>query len=204
MQTQISQLNNEREELLGKIEAGDGAANTAIQQLKLQNVRMLDAIWYYAANFIDGCYTKTPSISSSITFFQDALTKQIQSQNEDKKEIFEENKRQLEELHTILNETKTSLTSSNDKSKKLETEKDNLTNKLSGLAHEKAKVENDLIEKVWIFQYLMQSLVIMTLISICVFKHEQSSNSFFRNNWLKPIKQKAKKEWERCKQISKN
>ena len=94
------------------------------------------------------CYTKTPSISSSITFFQDALTKQIQSQNEDKKEIFEENKRQLEELHTILNETKTSLTSSNDKSKKLETEKDNLTNKLSGLAHEKAKVENDLIEKV--------------------------------------------------------
>ena len=44
LQTQISQLNNEREELLGKIEAGDGAANTAIQQLKLQNVRMLDAI----------------------------------------------------------------------------------------------------------------------------------------------------------------
>ena len=38
LQTQISQLNNEREELLGKIEAGDGAANTAIQQLKLQNV----------------------------------------------------------------------------------------------------------------------------------------------------------------------
>ena len=38
LQTQISQLNTEREELLGKIEAGDGAANTAIQQLKLQNV----------------------------------------------------------------------------------------------------------------------------------------------------------------------
>ena len=39
LQTQISQLNTEREELLGQIEAGDGAANTAIQQMKLQNVR---------------------------------------------------------------------------------------------------------------------------------------------------------------------
>ena len=38
LQTQIARLNTEREELLGKIEAGDGAANTAIQQLKLQNV----------------------------------------------------------------------------------------------------------------------------------------------------------------------
>ena len=38
LQTHISQLNTEREELLGKVEAGDGAANTAIQQLKLQNV----------------------------------------------------------------------------------------------------------------------------------------------------------------------
>ena len=46
LQTQISQLNTEREELLGKIEAGDGAANTAMQQLKLQNVRMLDVISY--------------------------------------------------------------------------------------------------------------------------------------------------------------
>ena len=40
LQTHISQLNTEREELLGKVEAGDGAANTAIQQLKLQNVRI--------------------------------------------------------------------------------------------------------------------------------------------------------------------
>ena len=46
LQTQISKLNTEREELLGKIEAGDRAANTAIQQLKLQNVRMLDVISY--------------------------------------------------------------------------------------------------------------------------------------------------------------
>ena len=41
LQTQISQLNTEREELLGQIEAGDGAANTAIQQLKLQNVSVI-------------------------------------------------------------------------------------------------------------------------------------------------------------------
>ena len=87
--------------------------------------------------------------------FQDALSKQIQSQNEDKKEIVEENKRQLEELHTILNDTKTSLTSSNDKSKRLESERDDLTSKLSGLALEKTKVENDLIEKVCFVQYLM-------------------------------------------------
>ena len=40
LETQLSQLNTEREELLGKIEVGDGAANTAIQQLKLQNVRI--------------------------------------------------------------------------------------------------------------------------------------------------------------------
>ena len=40
LETQLSQLNTEREELIGKIEAGDGAANTAIQQLKLQNVSM--------------------------------------------------------------------------------------------------------------------------------------------------------------------
>merc|ERR1711997_1356876 len=61
--------------------------------------------------------------------------------------MVEENKRQLEQLHTILNETKTSLTSSNVKSKKLEAEKDALTNKLTGLASEKTKAENDLIEK---------------------------------------------------------
>ena len=109
--------------------------------------------------------------------FQDALSKQIQSQNEDKKEIVEENKRQLEELHTILNETKTSLTSSNDKSKKLETEKDDLTNKLSGLALEKTKVENDLLEKVCFVQYLMSLSSYMKSL-ICIFKHEQSSNSF--------------------------
>ena len=54
MQTQISQLNTEREELLGKIEAGDGAANTAIQQLKLQNVRMRNAIYIM---FRVGCAT---------------------------------------------------------------------------------------------------------------------------------------------------
>ena len=101
------------------------------------------------------CYSKTPSISNSITLFQDALSKQIQSQNEDKKEIVEENKRQLEELHTILNDTKTSLTSSNDKSKRLESERDDLTSKLSGLALEKTKVENDLLEKVCFIQYLM-------------------------------------------------
>ena len=38
LQNQISQLNSERDELLIKIETGDGASNTAIQQLKQQNV----------------------------------------------------------------------------------------------------------------------------------------------------------------------
>ena len=101
------------------------------------------------------CYSKTPSIYCSFRSFQDALSKQVQSQNDAKKEIVEENKRQLEQLHTILNETKTSLTSSNVKSKKLEAEKDALTNKLTGLASEKTKAENDLIEKVCFVQYLM-------------------------------------------------
>ena len=40
----MARLNTEREELLGKIEVGDGAANTAIQQLKLQNVSR--AYWW--------------------------------------------------------------------------------------------------------------------------------------------------------------
>ena len=46
LQGQITQLNAERDELLGKIEAGDGAANTAIQQMKLQNVIIFSNIYF--------------------------------------------------------------------------------------------------------------------------------------------------------------
>ena len=67
----------------------------------------------------------------------------MQSQNNDKNEIAEENKRQLEELHSILNETKSSLASSNEKLKKLEVEKGDLTSKLTGVNSEKTKLEND-------------------------------------------------------------
>ena len=77
----------------------------------------------------------------------------MQSQNEDKKEIVEENKRQLEELHSILNETKSNVASSSDKLTKLEIEKDDLTKKLSGLVSEKTKLEENLKEKVRCYIY---------------------------------------------------
>ena len=77
----------------------------------------------------------------------------MQSQNEDKKEIVEENKRQLEELHSILNETKSNLASSNDKMTKFEIEKDDLTKKLSGLMSEKTKLEETLKEKVSFYTF---------------------------------------------------
>jgi predicted nucleic acid-binding Zn-ribbon protein len=107
-------LNTEREELLGKIEAGDGAANTAMQQLKLQNEK---------------------------------LTKQVESVNSDKQEIIEQNKRKVEELHSLLNETKLGLASANEKLKTLDSEKNDLTSKHSVLLKEKTKLEQDLQDK---------------------------------------------------------
>ena len=69
--------------------------------------------------------------------------------NNDKKEIIEENKRQQEELHSLLNENKTSLASSNEKIKKLGTEKSDLSDKISVLTKEKAKAEQELQQKVY-------------------------------------------------------
>ena len=69
--------------------------------------------------------------------------------NNDKKEIIKENKRHQEELHSLLNENKTSLASSNEKIKKLGTEKSDLSDKISVLTKEKAKAEQELQQNVY-------------------------------------------------------
>ena len=68
--------------------------------------------------------------------------------NNDKQEITEQNKRKVEELHLLLNETKIGLASANEKLKALDSEKNDLTIKHSVLVKEKKKVEQDLQDKV--------------------------------------------------------
>ena len=54
----------------------------------------------------------------------------------------------MEELHSLLNETKLGLASANERMKALDSEKGDLTNKHAALLKEKAKVEQNLQDKV--------------------------------------------------------
>ena len=84
----------------------------------------------------------------SIMYFQENLTKQVQSVNNEKQVAMEENKRKAEELHSLLNETKLGLASANEKLKTMDSDKRDLESKHSLLLKEKANLEQVLQDKV--------------------------------------------------------
>ena len=84
--------------------------------------------------------------------FKETLAAQVKASNLEKQKIAEETASKVEQLHSSLNEARSTLASANEKIKTLEMGKKDLTSKLSTLQKDKVRLENDLQEKVDIEQ----------------------------------------------------
>lgn len=134
----IDKMSTEKEDLLHKIEAGEGVS-TALQQLKEENVRSPDnRSWWLVSN----CF---PILCGSL---QISLTNQVKSQESNHKKLMEDSAKKVETLHSQLNESTKAMAIAQEKMLKLEQNLEERTVKLEHLQKSTAKLEADLQSKV--------------------------------------------------------
>ena len=140
LEEKISQMTSEKENLLVKIEAGDGA-NTALTQLKQENV---------SRNIIDFPQNKSPQIllENVSSPFQESLSGQISSLQDSSEKQSSQQQKTISDLQSKLDETKSFLTLSTEKVGKMEATVVEKNNKIEILQKGQTKLEADLQTKV--------------------------------------------------------
>lgn len=134
LKSQVTRLNQERDELLAKIDEEERKTIESVTKFETDKEEL--------ANKLSMAIEKNARMEKEL-LGKDELVAEIQAWQKDVLEIKEKSKSEIEYLNITLAEVKSSLAESDKDINQLEAEKETLTNSLALARQEKAKVEQD-------------------------------------------------------------